>query len=256
MSDLPLDSICYNVNFLTDVVLRIDFVSPIPRLGSPLPSTVSKAILSHFPIPDPQKVVVQKFNFVPEQGIQPSQDSFTTWRFLGRAREKQLNLSLQYLFISYSKYTNYESLQREFVLISEALLREMPEIQISRLGLRYINQVEQPGTDPFDWEGLLERDLVALLHYSVPDSQPCRIFHNLEYSFPEHQLRFQFGLFNTDYPAAIRRRHFILDYDAFFQGPIEQAEVTGMADLFHSRIQNLFERNIEDRLREVLRGQQ
>lgn len=86
--------------------------------------------------------------------------------------------------------------------------------------------------------------------FEVPDTQPVRNFHNMEFKYDDFNLRFQFGMHNPDYPAAIRQKIFILDFDAYFQGAFENNQMPAMLDNFHNAIQTLFERSITDNLRE------
>ena len=46
-----IDEICYKKNFLTEVIVRIDFVSRMDDICNNLPKSLSKEILKHFPIP-------------------------------------------------------------------------------------------------------------------------------------------------------------------------------------------------------------
>jgi len=57
---------------------------------------------------------------------------------------------------------------------------------------------------------------------------------------------------NPEYPAPIRRRIFVLDFDAFSQGLLEQNEIESRLGRFHSLIQQVFERSILDGLRQQL----
>jgi uncharacterized protein (TIGR04255 family) len=86
--------------------------------------------------------------------------------------------------------------------------------------------------------------------YQVTDAEPSRIFHNFEVVFSDlgFNMRFQFGLHNPDYPAPIRQRMFVLDFDAYCQGMIEPSDIPTVLDKYHAEIQRLFERSITTKL--------
>ena len=106
--------------------------------------------------------------------------------------------------------------------------------------------------NPLDWEEYISDELLGLLAYEVEGSDPIRIWHKLEFTFDDFIVRFQFGVNNPDHPAQIRRREFILDYDAYFEGLIEQQDIPDYLDKYHTAIQKMFERSITDKLREVM----
>jgi uncharacterized protein (TIGR04255 family) len=254
MSTQPdLVSICYKRNFLTEVIARIDFVSPLDAVAKELPKAFSKVALMHFPIDEPKPAFAQEL-LVSEKEIATRRQEFMEWNFHGRNRDKRLTLTPQAFFVTYKKYEAYENLRTEFVAVVEVFFSCFEQAQPSRLGLRYINQLDVPGENPLDWGRYVNDRLLGLFSYSVQDAEPARIFHNFEAVFRNFNLRFQFGLHNPDYPAPIRRRLFILDYDAYFNGLLEPREISSSLDVYHDAIQALFEQSITDQLREVMRG--
>jgi uncharacterized protein (TIGR04255 family) len=176
------------------------------------------------------------------------------WNFHGRNRDKRLTITPQAFFVAYKTYEAYENLRTEFVAMVEVFFSCFEQAQPSRLGLRYINQLDVPGENPLDWRRYINDKLLGLFSYAIQDAEPARIFHNFEAVFPNFNLRFQFGVHNPDYPAPIRRRLFILDYDAYFKGLLEPREISLYLDAYHHAIQALFEQSITDQLRGVMRG--
>ena len=79
-----------------------------------------------------------------------------------------------------------------------------------------------------------------------------RVFHNVEYSFDDFNLRYQFGMHNPDYPAPIKKKSFILDLDAYYQGIQDKDEIQKNLDKYHDKIQEVFELSITDKLRTIL----
>jgi uncharacterized protein (TIGR04255 family) len=80
----------------------------------------------------------------------------------------------------------------------------------------------------------------------------ARLFHVSVINFEESSLKFQFGLFNPDFPAPIKQKSFILDYDAAYFGLLDNSDVSASLDLFHNKIEEYFEKSITDGLRKKL----
>jgi uncharacterized protein (TIGR04255 family) len=94
--------------------------------------------------------------------------------------------------------------------------------------------------------------LLCLFSYKIKNATPTRVFHNLEVSYDDYNLRFQFGIHNPDYPAPIKHRGFILDYDAYYKGLLEPTDIPNALDNYHKSIQELFEKCITEQTREYL----
>jgi uncharacterized protein (TIGR04255 family) len=118
--------------------------------------------------------------------------------------------------------------------------------------MRYINKFDFPDTDPFDFSNLINPHLYDSLAFYSDKKVIARSFNNLEFNFQDFNLRFQFGMPNPDYPAPIKKKHFVLDFDAYFQGLQTPQDVQSNLDKYHTKIQELFEASITDKMREVL----
>lgn len=246
-----LDAISYPNDQLTKVIARLDLVSPIEALGSELDKRVSRVALQRFPIAEPRRRVEQKIHFSPADA-HTEKKSFTQWTFHGKNREKELAIERQSVTIIYYKYERYEGLREDFLAVLNAFFESYDQAQPSRLGLRYINELRIQGENALDWGDYVDADLLGTFGYTIPGGQPTRIFHNLEFAFEDFALRFQFGLHNPDYPAPIRQRVFILDFDAYHKGLFEPAGIAAALDAYHHSIQQLFEQCITAGTRDVL----
>jgi uncharacterized protein (TIGR04255 family) len=250
-ADTDLSTICYKKNFLKEVIARIDLVSPVEAIGKELPKTIAKAALKIFPIDEPKPAFTQEFLFSAQEMLTRKKE-FTEWNFYGTSREKRLAITAQALFVTYLKYEKYEKFREEFCAIVDTFFATNKEAQPSRLGLRYIDELKLPGENPLDWNEYISPELLTMFGYKIEGAEASRIFHNLEFAFPNFHLRFQFGMHNPDHPAPIRQRVFVLDFDAYYKGLIEPGDISNALDAYHTQIQRLFERSITDKTREVL----
>jgi len=248
---VPTD-IVYKKNYLTNVVARIDFISPLQDLNSKLPPEISKTALINFPINEPQKVVARQLQLT-SKDFKQKEEEFTQWVFHGKDREKKLWISSSAVFVEYTKYVNYKGMRDQFIQVLQALFSVYGDAVCSRIGLRYVNNIVlENGGDPLSWEDLLHEKLLSVLTFYPEKQYVARSFHNLDLNFSDYNLRYQFGIINPDYPAAVRQKSFILDLDAYYQGSLEHNTIEQNLDKFHDRIQEIFELSITTKMRELL----
>jgi uncharacterized protein (TIGR04255 family) len=247
-----IETICYKRNFLTEVIARVDFVSPVEGIVNELPKSVAKAALTSFPIDEPKPIIMQELAFSKEGVDARTKKQATEWNFYGRAREKRLVIGPQAVFVTTGKYIEYGPFRDEFCSVLDVFFSEYAESQPSRLGLRYVNELKLPGVDPLDWTDHLDESLLPLLKYKVEGARPCRVFHDLEFAFDDFNVHFRFGLHNPDYPAPICQKVFVMDFDAYCRGLLEPSDISSNLDSYHRQIQGLFERSISETMRKVL----
>ena len=72
---------------------------------------------------------------------------------------------------------------------------------------------------------------------------------SIEMNYTDCMLRFQYGIFNSDYPAPNKKREFILDTDVYSVGLYTMEEIADQIDAFHDRAKNWFEQSIKQPLR-------
>ncbi len=247
-----MDQIIYRKNYLQSVIARIDFASSIVGLENELPASLSSASLRSFPIQEPNKVVARHLQISPES-VTTKDTLVTEWNFYGRDREKQLVIVNQSIVMSYNKYQNYQIFKQDFQNIIDPLNREFGELVVpNRLGIRYINNIQLEDAEIFNWDSYINTSLLQQLIFIEDKNQLSRSFSSIELNRNEYYVRFQFGMHNPDYPSVIRKKHFILDYDVYHLGLLDPAHISENLDIFHSAAQELFEKSITPRFREIL----
>lgn len=248
------DSVCYKKNYLTEVIIRVDFQSPIEKLKSSLPVEISNSIKKYFPIPEPRKSLSKHIEIGPKK--QSIADVETPeYHFHGKNREKTLTITPQAIFAKFKVYTKYEIVRHEFTEIFSDFIQNFNETQPVRLGMRYINNIALKEENPLDWGKYLNSKFLYLFDFSEDKRSLSRIFHNMEYMFEDFNLRFQFGMHNPDYPARIIAKNFILDFDAYKQALIEPGEIVPSLDKFHKKIQEYFELSITENFRNKMNAE-
>jgi len=246
--------ICYKTNHLVSVIARVDFQSPISELEKQLPPQISKGLMSDFPIADSRRHISQKVQISPDEVTQ-ERSEHTEWRFHGRNRSKTFTILPSAVFVEYTSYESYERLKKEFLSGLELFFKTFDEDAVGRrLGLRYINNIRLKNGEPLSWEDYLNSSMLCVFQLYSQPRLIARVFHNLELNFGDFNLRYQFGMHNPDYPTPIMQKSFILDLDAYSEGPLDFSDIAGSLDAFHDQIQELFELSIRDGLREVFNG--
>lgn len=241
----------YKRNFLTQVIVRIDFASPITIPKSGLKTSSMRKIAENFPIPE-QRIAATRHIAVSESGVNETVAEKREWHFFGKNREKKLVITDDALFIEYKTYSSFVRLKDDFAVALEAFYKQFPETSIKRLGLRYVDKIEVPDGPPFDWSPYFEPHLLATFTLADDPKTLSRVFNVVEFNYGDTHLRFQFGMPNPDYPAPIRQKQFILDYDAYCTLLLSRDELDRYLDQFHEKIKSSFEEVITDDLRKLM----
>lgn len=242
----------YTKNYLTNVIARIDFSPDIKDI----PKDLRKKFLNRFPILEPMKFV----NVTGQVKVEPKSkfeldtgDLQTEFVYFGRQREKKMSIGPSYLILHYvNDYPSFEILREEFIEIVKAFMETFTDIEVNRLGLRYINEISLLESDPLNWEKYLNKNLLSVFNIVEDKSTIARGFNNIVINKWPLMINFNYGMHNPDFPASIKKKVFILDYDAYCTSPQELDDIESNIDLAHAEIIKMFEDNIEDELREIL----
>jgi uncharacterized protein (TIGR04255 family) len=167
-------------------------------------------------------------------------------------KQKTLVVSKYNVNISYKKYDSFDVLEQDFLPIVEELFSTYGDLEGKRLGLRYINEITLSENNILDWTNYLDEKLLTSLKFPQNPSKICRAFNNLELNYGDLIIKFQYGMRNADYPAPLRKKSFVLDYDAYYQGPQNLVDINHNIGIFHEAIQQLFEQSISNELRSLM----
>lgn len=246
----------YKKHFLSKVICRIDFSDLLSETCfSEL--ALGTAIESHFPIRGKDQIEnVSNLNVVKTMGEAPtvSEDTFTLIRkeFIDKAGKNRCYISKQCIVLDYSKYLNFENLQSDLEKLISLISDKQNNTLVSRFGLRYINEYN-PESIKLQ-KNHFSSAINSILDFdSYPIMVLSRAMGQLEYIQEDIRLVTRYGTYNRNYPGALQRNDFVLDYDSFVQGSYK------LADLFpqkianaHGMIQAAFESHITEKLRDIM----
>lgn len=251
----PFATIHYQRNFLKEVIVRVDFLNPLPGVDVALPPPIAEIAIRDFPIPEPREALRRQVQIGPE-GIASTEERFKEFQFHGIERTKTFTIGRQVALVQYKMYQTYELVKAEFVRILDRVGEVFEGVQSSRVGLRYVNTIELTEQNPTDWSAYIAPQLLSLFEFPPEVERPAlsRVLNNLELSLDAFNLVYRLGMHNPDYPARIRQKVFVLDLDANTQSLVNITDVGHLLDDFHGAIQRYFEQSITDNLRRVMNG--
>ena len=174
------------------------------------------------------------------------------WHYYGKNRKKHLTITPVMVFVEYDKYEYYEMLKDDFISVVESLFISYPKIHVKRLGLRYIDEIAIPNESPTEWNKYLKPKLNTVFSLFKNKDKISRAFHVLEFNFGGDLLRFQFGMFNPDYPSPIKKKIYTLDFDMYVTKLLDKYEIDDTLDRFHEKVNVSFEDVITDELRQIM----
>ncbi len=243
----------YKKDFLDQVLARVDFASSLSLNSTGPPKKVMSVLKNSFPILE-HRIKEDQYIKVTPNHIKPQIDGAHEWLFFSKNRERIINITNDFMYLEFKKYESYEGLCKHFISVTDALFDSIDNLQIKRLGLRYIDKITiQDKKGPTQWEDYLDEKLLSCFSLTDNPNYISRAFNVLEFKYDDDMnLRFQYGMPNPDYPAAIKRKEFILDHDAYCTLLLEKNELQKKLDRFHDIIIESFESVITDILRKKM----
>jgi uncharacterized protein (TIGR04255 family) len=126
-------------------------------------------------------------------------------------------------------------------------------MNVTRIGLRYVNEINLKTGQALEWDGMIADELVASAKAAVPDDMAIiRSMHQLQMQQGETSLLLHYGLANPDFPAPVARRQFVLDIDCWQQGTIDVRDIVLKLETLNASCEATFERSIRDDLRKLM----
>ena len=243
----------YKKNYITNVIFRVDFKKM--DLAQDPPEELQKTIREKFPIFHQIKKETFGFEIKGNNQFTTKLNETILWEFKSKEGNEKYNKVIihpEYLSLEYENYTNFKDFQQDLKLVLDVFLGTYFVEGIKRLGSRYINQIVLGSGNPLEWNNLIHPSLFSIPSGFTTTSDILRSMHVLEVEEDDYLLRFQFGLYNSEYPNPIARKEFVLDYDCFIEQEIEPFEINKRAEECNDIIYKWFEKSIGEDLREIM----
>ncbi len=110
-------------------------------------------------------------------------------------------------------YTSFEKLEDLIKKVLSIFIKELEVKNIFRLGLRYINLFNLNSLQ-LDYKDCFSSDVIAFLDGYKTSEELRRNLQAVVLNKDDFSLTINFGLFNSYFPAVIKQKEFVLDYDA------------------------------------------
>ena len=228
-------------NFLKQVILRLDFIGEINRSQQVL-DDIKRAVLDVLPEFEARDLVSVEMT-VDQVQKTTKEKRFKSFFLHNNSTNNSLVLEPNAIIIDLKKYNNYEELKELVQKVIQNLREQPPSIKISRIGLRYINQIIIDEGDPFDWTELIKKPLICSLDFIEERNELSRSVGVIEFNKSDYNVKFQYGWFNSEFPNPIAKKEFLLDYDCYSKNETDLSSIFSCIDELHQEIKELFEQS-------------
>jgi len=244
----------YKTNFLKKVVLRLDFeqaqLSQLPKLLK------EENFKKYFPIGGEKKGEegMIDIDFKTKKVNQVS-NPITTWEFRNEKDTKKFIIHPRFLVVEYKEYSDSKELLIHTSIVSN-FIKNFDIKTINRLGLRYVNEIVLQGKDFLSWDEYIDEKLLGSLKFAISNKKILsRAMSTMVFKEENNNINFSYGIWNSNYPAEIREKIFILDFDASSKYPIDakEADLSSIVKEYNQNIENIFENTIKEGLRKILK---
>lgn len=237
---------------LTKVIFRLDFQKEI-SFSKEFIDELGSSIKDSYPELKTDERVLFSLT-IESSGKTTKEKRDKIYRLTNKDTGNTIVLEPDSLAVDLSTYSRFSDLQS---LVGELIRKVGPQIgemKLRRIGLRYINEIKMPEGHPLDWTEFINENLVSNLRFVEKRNDLSRAMTVLEFAGEEFRMRFQYGLFNSEYPNPIAKREFVLDYDCYLQEEFLLSDVSNYVSRFHAEIMKTLRESVSDGLLGMIEG--
>lgn len=245
-----LEKICYEKNYIKSVIFRIDYAF-ISNIRTIIPEEFLIKVIEKFPKFETKEIITQTINVKELKTVSSSQNNFNNFEFSTEDNNKKMVISANYFTMEYKIYEEFNEFKTSVEMAFNALKDLGYILDINRVGLRYINEIILEKGNPFQWDGIINESLICGTNNFPNLSNISRKMTQVNFNYEDDFVNFYYGIANSEYPAKISKKEFVLDYDCSTK-IIKPNEVLNKLESFHTIIQELFEFSIGEELRKEM----
>lgn len=237
----------YKKNFLSNVIIRIDF-SPILKINKEISEIFQDEIRDDYPVIGGERTIKIRTKTQKDS----EEKIFPIYKFSDNKKEKIITVTSQHLAIEDFNYKNFTEYKSIIDKIFTAFYKVYKPLNITRMGLRYQNEIKIKNGHPFELDDFLDSSLTfAINNFIETNDDISRFMNQINVSKDDFKIIFTYGIYNSDFPAKISRKEFILDYDCF-TNEANAENLIEFLEKFNKKIKSLFEKSIKDKLRDIM----
>jgi len=241
-----------NENFLKNVILKVDFLGEI-KFSQMAVDSFRRAISDDFPNLEPRERISMHMTLDPTQRL-TEEKRIKVYFFSNATTNNSITFEPNAVTFDFRKYNNYDEFRRLVQKVIQNLVTENASTKVSRVGLRYVNQIILNEGHPLEWQGFIKEPLISSIDFVERKNELSRLIGIVELNRSEYSIKFQYGWFNSEYPNPIAKKEFLLDYDCYSKNETDISSVLTQVDVYHTAIKELFRYSILDKLDRIMRG--
>ena len=251
----------YNKNFLTDVFLRYDYSASQPDLQVTINKEFRNVVLEKYPIMEEKESIEKQVRVSIDQkdSVIVNEKKFKQWIFWDINRKNCLQINTDSIIFVIKAYSKFSDLREIYTTILNGAEKYYPSIKFKRIGLRYVDQIELDNKKRvykwYDfWKKYINLKLLKGIEFCEKELESglTRQMNLIETDYGDFNVRFQYGIFNSDYPAINKKKVFVLDTDVYATGIFEYDECDQYIINFHQKAKNYFEKSIRESLKTIM----
>ncbi|NPV61892.1 MAG: TIGR04255 family protein [Methanotrichaceae archaeon] len=245
----------YINNYLKNVIFRIDFAQPLVSSKKSVDNLYNLIKIAFQKRESIKRTTLQAEIVTNKKSnrVTQSQQTVTDYRFSDESQSKILMLEpLSNINLTFNIYKNSTELKNVINLVVNSVIEVYGDVEIKRTGLRYINDIVLPEGNAFDWAPFINSSLISSLEFVPEKTNLSRAMGIIELNRENHKILFQYGMYNPEYPNSIGQKVFVLDYDCYTTEILNTSNINDMVNILQKDEEELFERSIEDGLREKM----
>lgn len=184
-----------------------------------------------------------------ESLLHPTGATFTVNVFQNHASGRALKISQENFVVAFTRYTRFEDFKEEVINKTQQFCSKFDVSSVSRVGLRYVNNIFLPGDD----------GAASLLRYARPVIDFDRVsveaidqfITEVRMSTKAHLVTLRGALLP---PLDDGRRIYVLDIDCHSRRQHAASEIAELLDVYHESAQMFFLDHVTEEYKNQMRG--
>lgn len=240
----------YQNNFLSDVIFRLDF-SSLPELTTTIPNDLDTLIKEFC-----QELTVHEtieYHTIIKDGRKTDRERrFSLFKYTNNEEGYSTTIAHNHLLIEFKKYETFTIIKEFIEKIVSSFISSEPQTDFNRIGLRYINQIVLKRGNPFTWSGYIDQSLTNVVDkFFQKSTDTSRSLGQVILNRDDYNVNFTYGTPNSEYPARISRKEFIVDIDSY-SNFVDKDTIFPLLEKFNLEAKSLFEKSIKTKLRDKM----
>lgn len=230
-----------------------------------------RAIQSKYPIGVPVQEVELFIGIEPnESEIRREQRRSPQYQFTDQDDNWKIVLSQDFLTLETRNYEHFDDFLAHLREALDALVQHIQPTVVTRLGLRYINEIRSNSLNSMDWSDIIQQDLLGPVAVSelVENTSQVASMQQLLLRYPDDLgINIQHGLIPSGTTIQLRPKEeppkqafYLLDYDVYREFPLPRGllmnteAICHHVEIYHTMIYRLFRWSVSEDYLSTLEG--